>query len=137
MSAGANSVETGGILIGYYSQDRSTAIVTQATRAPRDSRSGPTWFIRGVVGLRHLLAKFWKEPKRHYYLGEWHYHPAKTVEPSCEDFTQMRLISESSDYNCAEPVLIIVGEGMGVDLPAKVFVFPKEAPTLNLKPESI
>ena len=88
-----------------------------------------------MVGLRHLLAKFWKEPKRHYYLGEWHYHPAKTVEPSCEDFTQMRLISESSDYNCAEPVLLIVGEGMGIDLPAKVLVFPKGTPVLNLKPE--
>ncbi len=133
--ANAESVETGGILIGYYSQDRSTAIVTHATCAPSDSESGPTGFHRGVVGLRQLLSRLWENSDRRYYLGEWHYHPANTVEPSCKDFIQMRLICVSTNYHCAEPILLIVGKGIGVDFQAKVFVFPKGAHGLNLRAE--
>jgi pyridoxal/pyridoxine/pyridoxamine kinase len=39
--------ETGGILIGYYSSDFQSAIITEVTSAPQDSSSGPCWFSRG------------------------------------------------------------------------------------------
>jgi hypothetical protein len=55
--------ETGGILIGRYELDGNSAIVTEATIRPEDSRSGGTWFQRGVHGLRGHVEKP-MEPRR-------------------------------------------------------------------------
>jgi integrative and conjugative element protein (TIGR02256 family) len=101
--AGRN--ETGGILLGHY-PGLNTASITQIIGPPSDSKSGRYWFLRGVKGLSILLANAWK--KNEYYLGEWHYHPNGTTEPSQQDLTQMRKISKNSQYNCPEPVMIII-----------------------------
>src|SRR5208283_3659858 len=85
----AGSVETGGILIGRYSDDLAVAIVCEATPPPSDSRRGRSWFVRGVSGLRDMLGKKWRATERTYYVGEWHYHPVAHVEPSLDDFNQM------------------------------------------------
>jgi hypothetical protein len=53
----AGDSETGGILIGRYTEDRSTAIIAEATPPPPDSRQGHSWFVRGVAGLAELLLR--------------------------------------------------------------------------------
>lgn len=53
----AGSSETGGILVGRYSDDLSLAIVLEATPPPSDSKRGRAWFVRGGNGLRNLLAR--------------------------------------------------------------------------------
>ncbi|HGK3938641.1 TPA: hypothetical protein ACJ2OG_005083, partial [Klebsiella pneumoniae] len=50
LKAGVN--ETGGILIGSYSEDSSTAMIVESTTRPADSLAGRTTFQRGVRGLR-------------------------------------------------------------------------------------
>lgn len=121
----ANTRETGGILIGYYSEDRTTAIVTEATSAPRDSLRGNTWFQRGVAGLKTLLAYRWKNTNRRtYYIGEWHFHPTTEIVPSDDDFKQMHDISTSTNYHCSEPIMLIVGKNVDDKRPVRVFVFP-------------
>jgi len=97
--------ETGGILIGYYTDDLITAVITEISYPPRDSKSGYAWFYRGIAGLKQLLIQRWKEPIPCYYLGEWHYHPTKDVEPSMNDIDQMIKISSDENYNCREPVV--------------------------------
>jgi integrative and conjugative element protein (TIGR02256 family) len=98
--------ETGGILIGYYSEDFKTAHITMVTGPPKDSKSGPTWFHRGTKGLKKLLLKKWEYQE--FYIGEWHFHPDGPVEPSPQDIKQMIEISVSRRYNCPEPLMIIV-----------------------------
>jgi integrative and conjugative element protein (TIGR02256 family) len=117
--------ETGGILIGYYSDDNRTAIICEATPPPNDSRKGKSWFWRGVTGLRSLLLDRWNQRQRTYYLGEWHYHPTQIIEPSFTDLKQMIDISKSRRYHCSEPILIIVGCGSKAKTLARAFVFPK------------
>jgi integrative and conjugative element protein (TIGR02256 family) len=107
----AGSVETGGILIGRHSDDRTLAIVQEATPPPTDSKQGHSWFVRGVSGLRELLVKRWRAKERSFYLGEWHFHPANHVEPSGDDFAQMLEISHGREYDCKEPLLLIFGRG--------------------------
>jgi hypothetical protein len=107
----AGSVETGGILIGRYSDDLALAIVSEATPPPTDSERGGSWFVRGVSGLRELLGKRWKAVERTFYVGEWHFHPVVRVEPSGQDFAQMLQISQSREYDCKEPLLLILGAG--------------------------
>jgi integrative and conjugative element protein (TIGR02256 family) len=105
----AGSAETGGILVGRYSEDLSLAIVREATPPPTDSRRGRAWFVRGVNGLRDMLSKRWRVRERTYYVGEWHFHPAAHVEPSSDDFKQMLEISRARAYECKEPLLLIFG----------------------------
>jgi len=107
----AGSSETGGILIGRHSEDLSVAIVREATPPPSDSRRGRSWFVRGVNGLRDMLGKRWRAKERTHYLGEWHFHPVAHVEPSGDDFAQMVEISHAKEYDCKEPLLLILGAG--------------------------
>lgn len=129
----AGSSETGGILIGRYSEDLSVAIVREATPPPSDSRRGRSWFLRGVNGLRDILGKRWRAKERTHYLGEWHFHPVAHVEPSGDDFAQMGEISHAKEYDCKEPLLLILGAGQRQGQRMfRAFVCPAEGVPLEL-----
>lgn len=119
--AGTN--ETGGILIGSYSEDSSTAIIVEATARPSDSLVGRTTFQRGVKGLKHLLDSRWKTGT--YYVGEWHFHPGGSPEPSSDDLVSMRNISTNINYQCLEPVMIILGGDPSGLFSLSATVFPR------------
>jgi hypothetical protein len=121
----AQDHETGGILIGFYSDDKLTAVVTEATGPPLDSRLGGSWFWRGIGGLKDLLSRRWGSKRRTYYIGEWHYHPALHLEPSEIDITQMCYISQDLNYHCSKPIMIIVGKNHGGSRAIRAFLFPQ------------
>ena len=114
--------ETGGIIVGYYSDDLRTAIITEVTSPPADSKKGFSWFIRGIEGLRSLLKERWGQARRTFYIGEWHYHPSAIVEPSSDDFEQMRQISKTKKYQCREPMMIILGKSENSTRPLRIFL---------------
>jgi hypothetical protein len=122
----SRGIETGGILVGRYTEDCSTVIITEAPPPPTDSDRGSTWFHRGVAGLHTLLKSAWERKPRTHYVGEWHYHPAYIVEPSSDDLAQMYRISADPRYRCHDPVMIIAGKSStGEERPTRSFVFPK------------
>lgn len=131
--ARSRHLETGGILIGYYTPDNSTAMVTGASSPPKDSKRGPTWFQRGVAGLSSVLRRLWYHPRRSYYIGEWHYHPSVSVKPSRDDIVQMVKISESTDYQCKEPIMLVVGEAVNGRRLARALVFPAGTPPVEMR----
>lgn len=124
--------ETGGILIGKYSEDLKRAQVTIITGAPEDSKSGRTWFHRGTNGLQQLLDELW-ERQGLFYLGEWHYHPGGTPTPSIQDIVEMNKISKNKAYTCPEPILIIVGSTSSNDWKIGVYVFYSNQKHMSLK----
>ena len=129
----ADKVETGGILVGYYTAELDRAIVTTASLAPRDSRAGPTWFERGVCGLQGWLQRAWRA-KGQFYLGEWHYHPHASATPSSIDVRQMAEFALSPELRCPEPVLLIIGGDPPAAWCARSFVFPGGAQPIELLP---
>lgn len=137
LCSAAGDVETGGILIGHYTMDRSTALVLEVTPPPTDSERGRSWFVRGVAGLRELLRRRWHSKTPRYYVGEWHFHPATAVEPSSDDLDQMERIADAREYSCKEPVLLILGRPAGErgTRPVRVFVFPVGEQPMELYPE--
>jgi len=129
------AVETGGVLIGRYSVDLAVAIVREATPPPSDSRRGHTWFERGVAGLREMLGRRWRARERTYYVGEWHFHPASRVVPSSDDFSQMVQIAHAEEYDCKEPLLVILGAGESRGMRSlRAFVCPVGGSPLELLP---
>ncbi len=112
--------ETGGILIGRYSELRDQAVVTQVTGPPSDSRAGRRWFVRGVRGLDRVLARAWCS--HDYYLGEWHYHPFASAAASETDRQQTVAFAREPAYWCPQPILLIIGgdPAVGAQLEASV-----------------
>lgn len=103
----SNPYETGGILIGNYSLDQTTANILQITPPPKNSKHSKCKFHRSSSGLKKILDATWNQGQ--YYLGEWHYHPNSLSFPSSTDKTQMMSFSQNKQLNCPEPILIIIG----------------------------
>ena len=117
------------MLIGHYNETLDTAIVTRATGPPPDSRRRRTAFYRGTQGLHELLRVLW--PKKEYYLGEWHYHPGSSPEPSATDVKRMQDIAENDDSNCPEPILLVAGENRAIT----AHIFARNQGVVRLTPE--
>jgi integrative and conjugative element protein (TIGR02256 family) len=100
--------ETGGILVGRYSEDRTTAYISGMLPPPLDSRRSRTWFIRGTKGLKELLSRIWKDEST-FYLGEWYYHPHSSPQPSLVDGISMRDVADDPNSQCTAPILLILG----------------------------
>ena len=60
--------ETGGILMGYYTNNQSCAEITDISKRPIDSACAKNWFYRGIVGLQALLNHYWHQETKKYYL---------------------------------------------------------------------
>jgi len=106
-SAKAGRRETGGILIGRHGSDGWTVEVAEATPKPKGSIAGWFTFRRSNDGLKRLLASRWERGQ--HYVGEWHFHPGGAPTPSSSDDRAMERISSDADYDCVEPVLLILG----------------------------
>ena len=99
--------ETGGVLCGYYTEDKVSAIITDFLEPTKDSIFRRASFVRGVSGLKEILSKKWKEGK--YYLGDWHLHPYSPPIASGQDFSQLIQNSLDGSLKCPEPIMIIIG----------------------------
>jgi integrative and conjugative element protein (TIGR02256 family) len=130
LSSGNN--ETGGIIIGNYSEDLHYAMAKMILGPSPDSKSGSNWFYRGVLGFQLILNSLWYRQKQ-YYIGEWHYHPFGEAKPSRTDINQMLSIASTKQYNCPEPILIIVGGDIKINTIITVMVFYKNQSYLSLK----
>jgi proteasome lid subunit RPN8/RPN11 len=128
---GAERLETGGILVGNYSEGRDVAFVSRVSKAPRDSKSGATWFYRGIQGLQAWLHSLWSSD--HYYLGEWHFHPGGRPIPSDRDVLQIKEISESPKYCCPEPILLIIGGCPSGAWEVGAYVSPRKRSLVELR----
>lgn len=127
----AGTVETGGVLVGFYTPNHDCAIVTDISGAPPDSKQGMTWFHRGIENLQGWLHRLWLRRSRHY-LGEWHYHPLGDLSPSTTDKNEMKRIASSVLYRCPEPLLFIVGGNHAIGNSVRAFVFPQTSVHVEL-----
>lgn len=118
----AGRKETGGILIGRLEDDGQTARIVEATPRPRDSKFGWFWFRRGTAGLGKLLEERWAFGL--HYLGEWHYHPGGSCEPSGADYAAMASIAGDARYQSPEPILAILGGDPNGNWALSVTVLP-------------
>jgi len=125
--------EIGGILTGYYTHDLDCAVVSMISGPPPDSKSTRDRFYRGIFGLQERLDHLW-EKERHYYLGEWHFHPDNEPSPSSDDILQMIKIAGIQEFHCPEPILVMVGYNPSLMMPSnclRPFVF-KERQCIQL-----
>lgn len=99
--------EFGGFLIGYYSNDLKTLILTDIL-SPKEFKSYRVLFERSTKGIKEELLKFFKLKEKRYYVGEWHSHPDASSRYSATDLNAMRSIAESETVRIKNPILLIV-----------------------------
>lgn len=116
----AENKETGGILIGKYSEDRNTAIISKITGPPTGSKLGRCTFKRAPANLNKI-------PQGYRYVGEWHFHPSSSPNPSLVDNIQMNKFANDKKLNCSEPILLVIGGNQEKGWELSVHVYTKDS----------
>lgn len=118
-AAEATPRETGGTLVGHYSEDNRVAFVTEALEAKTGARRNRTKFYRPPDDVDDQLARVYQESEgRTHYLGEWHTHPKMTSTPSPMDLGTLRGLARSRSVATDTPFMIILGGDFSASSPS-------------------
>lgn len=98
--------EVGGWLLGYWSQDRGSVVVTHGT--PPAARGTALGITISGKGHRRPFDEAWASSDGHVtFLGDWHTHPGGPAIPSQTDDRAMRQLAEDDDYGTPAPLIAI------------------------------
>ena len=127
----AQNRETGSILVGSYSDDGTTVNIEEAFSPPPDSVGTVSTFFRGTSGISKKLDLRWSDASTHY-VGEWHFHPRGTGQPSNRDNKQMIQLAVNAAVQCRIPVLMIVFSPTPEEFDFRAFVFTDDGSRYSL-----
>lgn len=110
MAAKSAPRETGGTLVGHYSEDDREALVTAALEARIGARRRRTRFYRPSDDVDDQLGRVYRASEGQiHYLGEWHTHPGAAPDPSPIDLETLQGLARSRSVSTDTPFMIIVG----------------------------
>jgi integrative and conjugative element protein (TIGR02256 family) len=99
--------EIGGVLLGAYSEDRATVIVSRVV-VPAKFRNSRTSFIPDAAAVNQELATaYTASGGRLIYVGDWHSHPDGPAEPSPKDRRSIAKQAEHPQVHTNSPLLLI------------------------------
>lgn len=102
-------IETGGIIIGYFIEGRILKI-TDTSLPGKNAKKERASFIKDAEFCQNFLNEISLSDQRKAYVGEWHYHPSGSADPSNTDLLSLNSIAEQSEYLLDEPIMIIVSK---------------------------
>jgi integrative and conjugative element protein (TIGR02256 family) len=103
------TVETGGVLAGYWNESSDLHITDASGPGPRATRTA-TRFEKDIVYCQQFLDEILKTNQNLVYIGEWHSHPTKNNRPSNTDLKSLEEISFQKEYLTDKPVMIILSD---------------------------
>lgn len=102
--------ESGGILIGRQSLEKSVVIIEYLTTPDKKDKSTRTTFIRRDKSHQEYMDKIWKEQGNiHCYVGEWHTHPEDNPQYSNIDYNNWLRLGKNAKTDMQYYFFIIVG----------------------------
>lgn len=105
-------LETGGVLVGYWSSDWKSVLVTGVIGAGPAATNERTSFTPDSEWQADQLARLYEESgRRHGYLGDWHSHPNVVPRPSWRDRLVARKIARSEPARAPRALMLIAGIG--------------------------
>jgi integrative and conjugative element protein (TIGR02256 family) len=107
-SAGSKDIETGGVLIGYREDGRKYVILRASKPGSNAIRTKTRFEKDEEYCQKELLDAFTELGEKGLYLGEWHYHPAGSNEPSGLDIKSLTEIAAQDNYRIDRPIMIIM-----------------------------
>jgi integrative and conjugative element protein (TIGR02256 family) len=110
VAANSKPRETGGTLVGHYSEDLRDAFVTAALEATIGAGKQRARFYRPPDNVDGQLARIYDESGGLiHYLGEWHTHPDAAPTPSPTDLSTLRSLARSRSVATDTPFMVILG----------------------------
>lgn len=104
----AGALETGGLLVGYWSGE-ADVVVTDATRpGPLAAHAEDTYVPDADHDELAMARLYAASGRRHAYLGDWHSHPRGGVGLSERDRRTLLTIATSAQARAPVPLMGIV-----------------------------
>lgn len=103
-------LETGGLLLGYRTEDTDDLVVTHLV-GPGDRAEHWSDGFRPDAAFQEaeIERNFAETDGKAFYLGDWHSHPDHPPTPSWKDEGVLRRIKEHREAASAKPLMIIAG----------------------------
>jgi integrative and conjugative element protein (TIGR02256 family) len=99
--------EVGGWVLGYWTGDESTLVVTHAT--PPGPRGTPFGVRISGRGHRARFDAAWRASGGHVtFLGDWHTHPGGPPLPSERDRGALKQLATGEQFGTPRPLALIV-----------------------------
>lgn len=108
----SKDVETGGVLLGYRTNDGRYVIMRITGPGPKAVRTA-TRFEKDMEYCQEEIEKTFRElSDKGLYLGEWHYHTIGGNSPSGLDIKSLTEIAAQENYRIDKPIMIILSPGL-------------------------
>jgi integrative and conjugative element protein (TIGR02256 family) len=128
----AAPLETGGVLLGYWSESSTEPVVTQAVGPGPQAIHTRERFMPDHRFHESEVARLCNQNPALQYLGDWHSHPGAAGYLSSLDYSTLRKIAVSRAARAPRPLMIILGFGprwqpvtWSLRKKPRCFVFPK------------
>lgn len=99
--------ESGGMLIGYWSENGDAVITNVVAGGPGATRRPNSFVPDGRWQQERLEEIYNRSGRLHTYIGDWHSHPAGALRPSRRDRATARKIAGASEARAPQPLTLI------------------------------
>ena len=105
--------ETGGMLVGYWSES-GEAVITETIEGGPDAIRRPSRFEPNGEWQQERLGELYIQSGRvHTYLGDWHSHPHGVPRPSLRDRDTAKKVAATKAARAPQPLTLICSKGSG------------------------
>lgn len=102
-------LETGGMLIGYWSDDTRDAVIVDTIAPGPAAIHARAAFVSDGEWQQQRLEEIYRHSGRiHTYLGDWHSHPHGEAAPSPRDRHTARVVAAEQHARAPHPITLIV-----------------------------
>lgn len=106
---GALPLETGGVLLGYWSEDRSEVVIMDVTGPGPNAVHSKTEFIPDDEYQDRMIDEIYaRSGRQHTYLGDWHTHPFGEESLSYKDRRTLRRIAMLGGTGGPAPLMVVL-----------------------------
>lgn len=103
----AGHKETGGPLVGYISEDGALIATHAAGPGKRGRLYRTSVFIDGAQAQAFCDAKYRESDGSLDYVGDWHRHPAQSLQASVRDAVAMQTVAALESCPLRHPISLI------------------------------
>lgn len=114
VAEGKTPLETGGLLVGYWSADNNNVVVTEMVGPGPGAKHRKMTYKPDYDFHQQEMNRIYNESEGvSTYLGDWHSHPKSTSHLSFLDKRALRNIARFPDNYIDLPIMLVLG---GIDM---------------------
>lgn len=101
--------ETGGVLLGYWGNEKEVVITTATGPGPRSVHRRSSFHPDNDFHTEEISRHYRESGRTETYLGDWHTHPEAAAYMSRRDEVTLAAIARYPEARQGRPVMLILG----------------------------